>query len=137
MEKKIKDVIIIKFPLLVFQISNGFMIISTKKKKKFIPNNEFLKTFLTPLALAVWFMDEGSIASAGVKFASNSFCEADWKRMQFVLKDIYNLEVSIQKAGVEEKNQFIVYVPKSNMPLFSNIVKKHIVPSMHYKLNGY
>lgn len=75
------------------------------------------------------------MVSAGVKISIKSFCKADVKRMQFVLKDIYNLEVSIQKAGVQEK--FILYVPKSNMLLFSNLVKKYMVPSMHYKLNGY
>jgi hypothetical protein len=80
-------------------------------------------------------MDSGSKASAGVKIATNSFTYKDLKRVSFVIKELYNIESRIQSAG--KLKQYVLYFPKSSMPLLSQVIKKHLVPSMHYKLNGY
>ena len=106
-----------------------------KNKIKEIPNNETLEKLLTPLAIAIWFMDDGSRASAGAKIATNSFKIEDIKRIIYVIKKLYNINTSINKCG--KKDQYIIYFSKANMPLLSNLIKKHLVPSMYYKLNGF
>jgi hypothetical protein len=47
------------------------------KKKEIIPNN--LDMYLTPLALAIWFMDDGSKSGKGAKIATNCFLLDDFK----------------------------------------------------------
>nr|BBH42908.1 LAGLIDADG homing endonuclease [Marophrys sp. SRT127]BBH42972.1 LAGLIDADG homing endonuclease [Marophrys sp. SRT127] len=106
-----------------------------KQKPKAIPADKALETFLTPLALAVWFMDDGGKVSAGAKFATNCFRFEDLQRVRAVLWKKYQLECTIHSAGYE--NQYTLYIKKKSMPLFSKIVKKHMVQSMHYKLNGF
>lgn len=106
-----------------------------QNKVKNIPENDILNILLTPLALAVWFMDDGSIVSAGAKIATNSFQKRDLERVQYILKLKYELHCTILSAGVN--NQYILYFSKNNMPLLSKIIKKYMVPSMYYKLNGF
>lgn len=106
-----------------------------KNKMKEIPNNDILEILLTPLAIAVWFMDDGSIASAGAKIVTNSFKIEDLKRITSVVKKLHNINSNIHACG--KKDQYIIYFPKSSMPLLSNLIKKHLVPSMYYKLNGF
>jgi hypothetical protein len=87
------------------------------------------------LALAVWFMDDGSKNGSGVSFATHCFQEEDLKRLILIFKEKYDLNLSMHFKGKE--NQFILYIPKKDMIKFSAIVKNHMVKSMHYKLNGY
>jgi len=103
--------------------------------KKRIPETGALEELLTPLAIAVWIMDDGSWCSVGTKIATNSFTMADLLRMRQVLENKYNLFVSIQKTGVE--NQYLLYFQKTSMPTLARLVEPYIVKSMHHKLNGW
>lgn len=104
---------------------------------KEIPTNEVLEIFLTPLAIAIWFMDDGDIASVGAKITTNSFKKKDIERIQYVIKKLYNIDITIQSTGAKDKEKYILYIPKKSMSLFSNLIKKYLVPSMYYKLNGF
>lgn len=42
-----------------------------KKSKKCVPKN--IDQYLTPLALAIWIMDDGAKLGKGLKFSTNSF----------------------------------------------------------------
>lgn len=106
-----------------------------QSKIKQIPSNNYLKRYLTPLALAVWIMDDGGKCSAGLKIATNSFTYKDLERITKFLYDKYKLECSIIKTGHE--NQFNIYFPKKTMPFLSKFIKPYFVPSMYYKLNNY
>lgn len=100
--------------------------------KKIIPNN--LGMYLTPLALAIWFMDDGSKLSKGAKIATNCFSLEDLKFLCLLLKDKYNLDVSIHSAGNKGNT---LYIKSTSMVTFSLIVKPYILPSMYYKLGHY
>jgi ubiquinol-cytochrome c reductase cytochrome b subunit len=91
--------------------------------------------FLSPLALAVWIMDDGSIVSSGLKIATNSFnqSEGEVQMLCLILKRKYNLNASIISAGV--LNQYNIYISKYSMKALTNIVGPHMHPSMYYKLN--
>lgn len=106
-----------------------------KNKVKFIPENKYLKKFLTPLALAIWFMDDGAKTSAGAQFSTQCFQKNDLERLVLFLKEEYDLSSSIQSTG--KNNQFVIYIPKKDMTKFSKIIKKYLVKSMYSKLNGY
>lgn len=52
--------------------------------------------------------------------------------LQKALYKKFDIETNVllRKAGL------IIYIPKSQLPKLSKIVKKYMVPSMYYKLNG-
>ena len=64
--------------------------------KKTIPSN--LGIYLTPLALAIWFMNDGSKLGKGARIATNCFSLEDLKFLCIILKDKYNLDFSIHSA---------------------------------------
>lgn len=91
-----------------------------------------LAEFLTPLALAIWFMDDGSKTHNTVRIATNCFQKSELEFLCKILKDKYNLHVTSQKAGKDKG--CILYIKTSSLNTFINIVKPHMLPSMYYKL---
>ena len=51
------------------------------KKKKMIPSNIY--DYITPLALAIWIMDDGTWKTSGVRIATNSFTLEEIKLLSF------------------------------------------------------
>lgn len=99
--------------------------------KKRIPLN--IKDYLTPLALAIWIMDDGSKVGKGLKFSTNSFTYKDCLVLVNALSDIFSIKSSIQGAGA--KDQYIIYIWKESMDDLRKIVSPYIIPEMKYKIN--
>jgi ubiquinol-cytochrome c reductase cytochrome b subunit len=97
---------------------------------KRVPDN--IAEFLTPLALAIWIMDDGARVGQGLKLCTNSFTFEDTTRLAVVLNELYGLKAVVQSAGVP--NQYIIYIWKESMPHLRELVRKYMVPSMLYKL---
>ena len=89
--------------------------------------------YLTPLALAIWIMDNGIKSSSGLKFCKNSFTYEDCLILQNTLYIKYKLKCTIQFSGI--KNQYVIYIKKESIKDLYNIVNLYIVPSMKYKFN--
>ncbi len=87
---------------------------------------------LTPLALAVWVMDDGAPVSAGLKIATNSFKEEE----VWFLCAVLNHKFHLQARPFREKNQLVVYIPKVGVPRLSRFISPFMVPSMHLKLKS-
>lgn len=102
-------------------------------KVKVVPKN--IEKYLTPLALAVWIMDDGGKVSSGLKIATNSFTFQEVEFLCKVLNNKYGFNCRPNSAGVS--NQYIIYFPKNSMNTLSKLVKPYMVNSMYYKLNGY
>lgn len=88
--------------------------------------------YLTPLALAIWIMDDGAKVGKGLKFATNSYTYNDCLILVKALNDNFNLKTSIQSAGV--KDQYIIYIWKESMEDLRKIVDPYIIPEMRYKI---
>jgi ubiquinol-cytochrome c reductase cytochrome b subunit len=101
------------------------------KGVKIVP--PMVENFISPLALAIWIMDDGSIVSSGLKLATNSFNQTEILMLCDILKRKYNLNASIISAGVP--NQYNIYISKYSMKALTNIVGPYMHPSMYYKLN--
>lgn len=97
---------------------------------KFVPHN--IETYLTPLALAVWIMDDGSRAGSGLKLSTNSFTFEDTTRLVLNLNKLYGIKSSVQNAG--HLNQYIIYIWSESMLKIRQLVKPYMVSSMLYKL---
>ena len=90
-----------------------------------------IRDYLSPLALAVWFMDGGSLQSPGAKLNTAGFTHAECIFLSNLLMELYGLKVSVNKVG--KKDQYYLYIWKESMPIFDNLVRPHLVPSMLYK----
>ena len=108
-----------------------FYNITNDKYVKIIPQQ--LEKYLTPLALAIWFMDDGSKIGKTVTIATNCFQVSDLEFLCKLLKNKYKLEASIQKSGLNKGH--ILYIKKKSLNKFIEIVKPYILPSMLYKLH--
>jgi len=100
---------------------------------KVIPEN--IGEYLSPLALAVWIQDDGGKVSSGLKIATNSFTYDEVNFLAKILREKYNLKISVVKAGA--LNQYNLYISKSSMKNLAEIIKPYLHSTMYYKLNGY
>ena len=103
---------------------------------KVVPSLEFLNQFCTPLALAIWFMDDGGKHSTGgVLLHTNSFTYKEIQILQEFLLEKYRLKSSYTKKPTLDLDRgYIIYILKECLSLFVSIVKPYMVPSMYYKL---
>ncbi|RYE15720.1 MAG: hypothetical protein EOP34_02055 [Rickettsiales bacterium] len=104
------------------------------KNRKIVPSLTDLKLYLTPLALAIWIMDDGTQSGKGLKLCTNCFTKTEVQTLCDVLGEIYNLKATVNSAGVE--HQYVIYISSHSMCLLKEIVETHMEPSMKYKL-GY
>ncbi|MGQ4597638.1 intein-containing recombinase RecA [Nocardia sp. R6R-6] len=111
--------------------------------KKFL-SEEFLKT-LTPLALAIWYMDDGSFAlrskgvqertaggSGRIEICVEAMSEGSRVRVRDYLRDTYQLDVRLRSAGTAGK-AVLVFSTKATAE-FQELVAPYVTPSMEYKL---
>ena len=97
---------------------------------KVVPSN--IGEYLTPLALAIWIMDDGSKSNHGLKLSTNSFSYSECLLLVKVLHDNFSIKSTIQSAGVE--NHYHIYIWKESMPRLREIVLPYVHSSMKYKL---
>jgi recombination protein RecA len=107
-------------------------------------SEEYLKA-LTPLALAIWYMDDGcfTVRSKGVQAPTeggsgrieicvDAMSVGTRDRMVEYLRDTYNLDLKIVTRGVRQR-QYIQFSTVSSAA-FQAIVAPWMHPSMEYKL---
>lgn len=117
-----------EFNTFTFRSFNWIHKLFYKKGNKYINSN--LKLYLTPLALAVWIMDDGCWTGNGVRIATNSFNLDEVKILASILVKLYGLNYSIQKI----KGYYFIYITKDSIPKLRNLLISYIIPSMWYKL---
>jgi hypothetical protein len=72
------------------------------KYVKSVPS--WIHLYFTPLAIAHWFMQDGSRHfGQGVSFATNSFTYVDCLRLANLLTSMYGLKTSVVKTGVKDQ----------------------------------
>ena len=102
---------------------------------KVVPEFQYLRIYLTPLALAIWIMDDGTKSGSGLARATHSFSKNDIVRLSNFLTEFYCLKNSVNSAGHD--NQYIIYIWKESMPKLVSLVYVYMVPGMIYKLGQY
>lgn len=86
---------------------------------------------IKPLALAIWFMDDGFKNGRSWNLATNGF---SWKEVQFlqqVLKHNFNLDTNIHKSNLGHP---IIYIRTSCREKFLELVSPYVCKTMRYKL---
>lgn len=124
---------IIRFTTWTYDQFNIIHTLWYNEGKKILPYS--LRNYFTPLALAIWIMDDGGKVGSGLKLSTNNFTKEEVDYLVFLLKDIFNIDSNRQSAGC--KDQYCIYIIADSMPTLVNIVKPYIIPSMKYKFGKY
>lgn len=119
----------IKFRTWTFSSFNWIHELFYQDNKKRVPKN--IKNYLTPLALAVWIMNDGGWDASGL-LIFQKFQYQDVETLKQALESQYQLKVSIRK---KYENQWILYIDKESMSRLNGIIRVHMCPSMLRKLH--
>ena len=128
--KKGKTRKILRFKTWTYSNLNWVQEIWYKDKIKIVP--DIISDYLTPLALAIWIMVDGSKVNKGLKLCTNCFTYTECLFLTKILFENFNLKSSVQSAG--KFNQYHIYIWSESMPLLRLIVLPYVHSSMKYKL---
>ena len=108
-----------------------FRVMFYRDHRKEIPQN----LELTPLSMAVWFMDDGSRKSSqcrGLYLNTQSFSSAEVAFLQMVIRRDVGVETTVR----QQRDGLQIYVPASSTPGLTAFITREVLPSMRYKLPG-
>ena len=91
-----------------------------------------IESYITPLALAVWIMDDGGWANPGVRISTYNFSINEVNYLISLLKKLYNLNCTIQI--LKNGTQSCIYIKKESVPRLIKVVLPYIHPSLKHKL---
>ena len=94
-----------------------------------------IQELLTPIALAFWFMDDGSKDPSGYYLHTQCFTLADVKRLQQALGNKFGLETSVCRDIKNEKTYYYLYIRAGSMKKFTQLIDPYIIEPMRYKLH--
>jgi intein/homing endonuclease len=103
-------------------------------------NEQVVKKYFTPIALAFWYMDDGSLRSYNTKSGRLTrivglHTEAFDYNTQQMLVDLFELCYNI-KVTITGKNKYSLRMNPENSEKFLKLIAKYIHPQMDYKLYG-
>ena len=93
------------------------------------------------MALAYWFMDDGSKLNKGCRIATCTFSKSDVCVLSNLINEKYDLATSVQIAKTNKTKKHVyykgtqIYIPVKSIKRFNAIIDSYMVPSMKYKLN--
>lgn len=96
--------------------------------KKIVPIN--IITHISPLSLAIWYMDDGSKTNRSYYLHTEGFSIDCIKYLQYILIHKFNIYTTIQKI----RHYNVLYISLKSKQLFYELIHLHIIPSMKYKL---
>lgn len=103
-----------------------YQIFYDKNKKKIIPKN----LVLTPLALAIWFMDDGSQNRKSVYFNTQQFAINDQYSLLNLLYEQFGFEGNLNK----DKSYHRIRLYQDSAQELKSIIQPLMPKFMHYKL---
>ena len=96
-----------------------------KNGKKIIPEG----LTLSPLSLAVWYMDDGSKSRNAGYLNCQQFDSVSQTNLLQILEN-FGIKAKLHKDKIYKR----IYIPTLGMLTLRNLIKQFIVPSMRYKL---
>lgn len=82
---------------------------------------------LTPLSLAVWYMDDGCWTGKKFVISTESFREENIIFLQNALKKQFGIETHVGKNGK-------LTILKESHSIFIQLISPHVISSMRYKI---
>jgi hypothetical protein len=110
---------------------------------KDVPKN--IKLYLTPAAIAYWYMDDGALKWLGhsnaMRICTESFSEEGVYRLKSALHLIETILFNIQTQLVRKTNlgSFVGYriaINEKNSAAFCELIKPYVIDCMCYKVSN-
>lgn len=101
----------------------------TNNDKKLV-TQEWLDKITSPLALAFWFMDDGTHRGT---IATNGFSEAEVDLLIKWMKEKWNI-VCTKQQNVQNTIQYVIHISSHSRYNFEKLIFPFVIPSMYYKL---
>lgn len=96
--------------------------------KKVVPHE--IERFLSPLALGVWFMDDGAADHAGATIQTHNFRAEEVDRLKAVMNEKFDLAISMRA----NRGRHILYVPTRDLEVFGSLIRPYLLREFSYKL---
>ena len=97
-------------------------------RRKVVPDD--FAALLTPLSMAIWFMDDGGADYAGLNIQTHNFELGEVERMAAALAERFGF-----RAGTRaNKGRWIIYLPASSVGSLRSIIGPYVLPELRYKL---
>jgi hypothetical protein len=94
--------------------------------KKIVPDS----LEISPLSLAVWYMDDGSKSGGSIYLNTQQFSMEDQKKLKKVLMSQFVINSNLNK----EKNYTRIRIKTGDAEKFCNVIREFIPQSMTHKL---
>ncbi len=94
------------------------------KNRKIVPKD----IQLTPLSLAIWYMDDGCLSDNKCILATDGFSKKEINFLQMLLLKKYKIRSSV-------KNESKIMILKESLNKFFSIVSPYIIQSMRHKIS--
>ena len=123
----------VNFATLSLPCFNQYKSLFYKNNKKIVPIN--IQELLTPIGLAYWIMDDGSIQNKGLHLNTYAFNSEDVLKLKSTLENMFgnnSLKCSIHKHKKGDR----IYIFGESMDIFRNNISVHMHEDMLYKLNS-
>lgn len=96
---------------------------------------KMIQRWLTPLTLAIWFMDDGSSKSKQHRariLNTQGFSTAEIKRLATALERKFALTAKLRK----QKEGYQIMIGGESYPQLYQLISPYVLPSMRYKLDA-
>lgn len=93
------------------------------KGKKIIPKD----ILISPLSLAVWYMDDGCLSDNKVIISTDSFTKEDIQFLQEYFLKSFDINTSVRNGSK-------LLIKKESWEKFFSLIEPYIISSMHYKI---
>ena len=86
---------------------------------------------LTPFALAVWIMDDGSYCKGKIDISTYSFSFQEIIFLQECFENIFNIQIRYHR---DRDKGYRMYCSQEETKKLINVIRPYIIPSMMYKI---
>lgn len=106
--------------------------------KKIIPENLSSLLRNSPLALAIWLMDDGNKNHQATFINTQSFTYEEQFKLQKVMKKVFDLDVTINKHSISNGNQlYRIRIDTASVKKLPDIIDKYLLPEFYYKIPSF
>jgi hypothetical protein len=109
-----------------------------KNRTKIVPKN-IIQLLTSPLTLAVWFMDDGTLdyrekSHYSFTYSTDSFSVQEVSLLQRALLENFGIESTIQTPKSRGKKYTKLYIGKNGRDRFIKIISPHLLSCFAYKV---